>query len=355
MSTRALPLRFRDRPGGLAALAFLAAALVVLLAATSGCVQREADAQATLAEPERVPLDSLSDLVLHVGDQKGGTQSLLEAAGQLDDLPYKIEWSTFTSGPPQIEALTAGQIDFAVTGNTPPLFGASSGARIRVVTATNMAGKGDKILAHANSPIGSIADLKGKKVAVGKGTSAHGNLLLQLEKAGLSIDDIEPVYLQPAEASAAFGRGDVDAWAIWDPYTAIAETTEDVRTLASADQIDSNGAEFGIASLDALGDARRNTALADLATRIAKASDWAAAHSDEWAADYARIVEIPVDAAEISQRRRAERAAAPIDSLEDSEQRLADAFSDAGVLPSFRFADFVDTRFVKDLQPFFRS
>ena len=336
-----------------ARLALLVSALLAgVLVLTSACVTSEAEQAKTAAEPERVPLDSLGELTLNVGDQKGGTQSLLQAAGELDDLPYTIEWSTFTSGPPQVEALTAGQIDFAVTGNTPPIFGASSGARIKIVSATNMAGKGDQILSKSDSPITKIADLKGKKVAVGKGTSAHGNLLLQLSEAGLGIDDIEPIYLQPAEASAAFGRGDVDAWAIWDPYTALTETTEDVRVLATAESV-SNGAEFGLASLDALADPQRNTALADLVQRVARASQWAAANPDEWAEKYSQAVDVPLEPAKISQRRRQDRQAVPADALNGSEQSIADAFSDAGLIEPFTFADFVDTRYSGDLEPYF--
>ena len=92
-------------------------------------------------------------MTLQVGDQKGGTESLLRAAGALDDLPYKIAFSTFTSGPPQIEAATAGKIDFAITGNTPPIFGAASNAKVKVVSAYDGGGSGDKVLVHADSPI----------------------------------------------------------------------------------------------------------------------------------------------------------------------------------------------------------
>ena len=110
-----------------------------------------------------MPLTDLAGLTLQVGDQKGGTESLLRAARPLDDLPYKVAFSTFTSGPPQIEAATAGKIDFAITGNTPPIFGAASNAKVKVVSAYNGGGVGDQVLVHADSPITSIADLRGKR------------------------------------------------------------------------------------------------------------------------------------------------------------------------------------------------
>lgn len=110
------------------------AVLALLSLLLTGCVSRE-DSPASQEAPETVPLAELSDLTLQVGDQKGGTESLLRAAGALEGLPYKIAFSTFTSGPPQVEAATAGKIDSAITGNTPPIFGAASGAKVKVVSA----------------------------------------------------------------------------------------------------------------------------------------------------------------------------------------------------------------------------
>ena len=124
-------------------------ALVALLLA--GCVSRQ-DSSGTSEAPATVALSELSDLTLNVGDQKGGTEALLRAAGALDDLPYKIAFSTFTSGPPQIEAATAGKIDFAITGNTPPIFGAASNAKVKIVSAYDGGGFGDQILVHSDSP-----------------------------------------------------------------------------------------------------------------------------------------------------------------------------------------------------------
>ena len=156
-----------------------------------------------------MPLSEVADVTLQVGDQKGGTESLLRAAGALDGLPYKVAFSTFTSGPPQVEAATAGKIDFAITGNTPPIFGAASNAKVKVVSAYDGGGTGDQVLVHADSPITTIADLRGKRIAVGKGSSAHGHILAQLKNAGLTPADVQLVFLQPADALSAFtaGRG----------------------------------------------------------------------------------------------------------------------------------------------------
>ncbi len=159
------------------------AVLVTLVGLLAGCVSRE-DNSAAKEAPATVPLSDLAGLTLEVGDQKGGTESLLRAAGALDGLPYKIAFSTFTSGPPQIEAATAGKIDFAITGNTPPIFGAASNAKVKVVSAYDGSGRGDRILVQTDSPIRAVTDLRGKRIAVGKGSSAHGNVLAQLTARG---------------------------------------------------------------------------------------------------------------------------------------------------------------------------
>jgi sulfonate transport system substrate-binding protein len=241
------------------------AILALLVGVVAGCVSREDGSNAQQA-PEPVPLSELFEITLQVGDQKGGTESLLRAAGALDGLPYKIAFSTFTSGPPQVEAATAGKIDFAITGNTPPIFGAASNARVKVVSAYDGGGNGDQVLVQADSPVKSIADLRGKRIAVGKGSSAHGHILAQLKNAGLSPSDVQLVFLQPADALSAFTKRQADAWAIWDPYTAQTEAQLPVRSIGQAREI-TNGYWFGVASDQALTDPKRNTALADLLVR----------------------------------------------------------------------------------------
>src|SRR6476469_2375128 len=152
--------------GSRRAIAVRIVALLTLVGLLAGCVSREETSGAQEAPPT-VPLTELADVTLQIGDQKGGTESLLRAANALDDLPYKVVFSTFTSGPPQVEAATAGKIDFAITGNTPPIFGAAYTAKVKVVSAYDGSGRGDRILVHADSPIRAVTDLRGKRIAVG--------------------------------------------------------------------------------------------------------------------------------------------------------------------------------------------
>lgn len=322
----------------------LATVLAVSAALISGCVSRGGDTGATDA-PETVAEDQLADVTLQVGDQRGGTEALLTASGQLEDLPYSVVFSTFTSGPPQIEAATAGRIDFAVTGNTPPVFGVAADAKIKVVSAYSNNASGDQILVPAGSTLGGVADLRGKRIAVAKGSSAHGHVLLQLRNAGLTTDDVDVVFLQPADALTAFTAGNVDAWAIWDPYTAIAQHDSGAETLVTAEGV-ANGYGFGIAGQQALDDPARNTALQDLVVRIAKASEWAAENTAEWSALYAAAIGIDPAAAQVAQERSLRPAVPLDDEVVSSEQSLYDAFADTGEIPGGnQFGDWVDTRY----------
>ncbi len=326
------------------------AALSLLLA---GCVSRQEVSGAQEA-PETVPLSELAGLTLQVGDQKGGTESLLRAAGALDGLPYRIAFSTFTSGPPQIEAATAGKIDFAITGNTPPIFGAAAGAKVKVVSAYDGGGNGDQVLVHQDSPITSIADLRGKRIAVGKGSSAHGHILAQLEKAGLSPDDVTLVFLQPADALSAFSQRQADAWAIWDPYTAQTAAQLPVRSIGQARDV-TNGYWFGVASDQALADPKRNTALADLLVRFEKAARWARDHREQWAGSYAQAVGLSPEVATVSQSRSLRLPTELDDDVVASEQKIADLFAKSGQIasPAPEFDKWVDRRYNDVLRPLF--
>ena len=328
----------------------LAVVLAVFGLVLTGCVSRQENTGASQA-PATVPLSDLSGLVLQVGDQKGGTESLLRAAGALDNLPYQIAFSTFTSGPPQIEAATAGKIDFAITGNTPPIFGAASNAKVKVVSAYNGGGVGDQIIVPADSPIKTVSDLRGKSILVGKGSSAHGNVLGQLDKAGLTPADVKLVFLQPADAFSAFQAGQGDAWAIWDPFTAQAEQQLKVRSIAQAKGV-TNGYWFGVASDAALADPKRNSALADLLVRFAKAAKWAQDHPQEWAEKYAAAVGLDPKAAEVSQSRSLRLPTALSDEVVASEQKIADLFAKSGQIQSAPdFSKWVDRRYAGELEP----
>jgi sulfonate transport system substrate-binding protein len=321
--------------------AFRIALLLLLVLGVPACVSRSLGPQ-LIGVPAAVPLAELSGVTLQVGDQKGGTEALLRAANVLDNLPYKIAFSTFTSGPPQIEALTAGKIDFAITGNTPPVFGAAANSKTRVVAAWDGASAGEQILVRANSPIATVRDLAGKTILVAKGSAAHANVLEHLADTGLKPKDVKLVFLQPADALSAFANGQGDAWVIWEPYTAQAELTLKVRNIGTAE----NGYWFGSASIRALTDPQRNAALDDLLVRYERAAQWARENPAEWARKYAKAVGLDLKVAQLAQSRLLRLPIALDDKVVAAEQRLADLFAAADQIPEApEFAKWVDRRF----------
>ncbi|RFS87406.1 ABC transporter substrate-binding protein [Actinomadura spongiicola] len=286
------------------------------------------------------------EVVLRVGDQKGASiQQMLTAAGQLDGLTYKIKWSLFTSGPPILEGVNAGSVDFGSVGNTPPVFAAAAKARIVIVGATESRVTGQGIVVPKGSTLRAPAELKGKKVAVAKGSSAHYHLLSVLTKNGLSFDDIEPQYLQPSDALTALTGGRVDAWATWEPYTAQAELNNGARVLVDGTGY-TNGYGFQVTSRTTLKNERRAAALKDFLSRYQRAVQWSNANSARWAAIWAKQTRLPGPVAERAVQRRLSAIIPIDDAVIASEQRIADSFYDVKVIPAkVTIADFFDRRF----------
>ena len=150
---------------------------------------------------------------------------------RLAPLGARVKWLEFTAGPPILEAINVGSVDVALVGDAPPVFAQAGHLRFAYVAVEPAKPQAAAIIVRADSPFHTIVELKGKKVAFQKGSSAHHLLIESLRAAGLAWSDIEPVYLAPPDARAAFERGAVDAWAIWDPQYAAAETQLDARPL----------------------------------------------------------------------------------------------------------------------------
>ncbi|MFD0938495.1 aliphatic sulfonate ABC transporter substrate-binding protein, partial [Methylobacterium trifolii] len=179
--------------------------------------------------------------VLRIGYQKNGILVVARQQGAIEKrlagLGHSVRWIEFSFGPPLLEALSLDGIDLGQVGDSPPIFAQAAGANIVYVAAQEAGGSGAGILVPKGSPIRTLSDLKGKRVAFAKASSAHNFTVAALEKAGLTYADIEPVTLAPADAAAAFARGSVDAWTIWDPYFAIAEGGDGVRVLALSSEV----------------------------------------------------------------------------------------------------------------------
>ncbi|MEV4050467.1 ABC transporter substrate-binding protein [Amycolatopsis sp. NPDC049688] len=323
----------------------------ILVAATallvSACAAATGDGPA--AVPAAVSGADLAKVTLKVGDQKGGVKSLLTAANLLQGTPYRIDWATFTSGPPLLEAASAGAIDAGRVGNTPPIFAAAAKAKIKVISVSRSNVEREAVLVPPDSPLQNVAALKGKTIGVAKGTSAHGQLLNTLHHNGLSTKDVKLSFLQPSEAYAAFSQHTIDAWAIWDPYTAQAQIEAHARVLADGRGA-SNGLGFLTASTAALGDPGKNSALRDFAVRVVKAQKWADTHREEWAQAWAKETGLKLEVARKAVEAGRDLPIVLDDAVVASEQQLADAFTDEKTLPGkVDFAAFVDRRFGPDL------
>ncbi|MFJ6633427.1 ABC transporter substrate-binding protein [Streptomyces sp. NPDC091376] len=330
---------------------FLPAALLPLALLLSACSGSSAADDSSGGAGRSV--DGKGSLTLNVGDQKGGSEAVLRAAGELDDLPYRIKWSTFTSGPPLLEAVNAKAVDVGSVGNTPPVFAAGSGSRITIVAATHGDSAGEAILVPKDSPLRTPADLKGKSVAVAQGSSAHYQLIASLRKAGLGPEDIKISLLQPADALAAFTSGRVDAWAVWDPYTSQVLRGGKSRVLTDGNGL-VNGLGFQVAAPSALADKQKAAAIGDLIERLRRAQDWVFKHPQEWAKVWAKDTGLPYEVAlDAVKRSYGTRVPVAVDAAAiASEQRIADTFAELKLVPRrFDFADYVDDRFNKDLPP----
>ena len=139
------------------------------------------------------------------------------------------------SGPPLLEALSVGSVDFGTTGDTPPIFAQAAGADL--VYAATIPQASSAVLVPEGSPIASVAALRGKKIAFTKGSSSHNFIVQVLKKAGIAYTEVTPVYLSPADAAAAFARGSVDAWTIWDPFFALAEKNQKAKPIVRIEGI----------------------------------------------------------------------------------------------------------------------
>ncbi|MEC4020302.1 ABC transporter substrate-binding protein [Streptomyces sp. H27-D2] len=297
--------------------------------------------------------DGSGSVTLNVGDQKGGAEAVLRAAGELDDLDYRIKWSTFTSGPPLLEAVNAKAVDVGGVGNTPPVFAAGSDSKIAVVGATHGSAAGEAIVVPDDSPLKKPAQLKGKSVAVAQGSSAHYQLVASLKKAGLSVRDVKLRYLQPADALAAFSRGKVDAWAVWDPYTSQVLSSAKARVLTDGTGV-VNGLSFQVAAPSALRDKKKSAAVGDYLKRLRRAQAWVFKHPEAWAKVWSKETGLPYDVAlDAVKRTNGSRVTVAVDQAAvASEQKIADTFADLKLIPRrFTFADYVDTRFNAGLPP----
>lgn len=209
----------------------------ILSAITLSCVL----AGTVLAAPVDAPK------TFRIGYQKSSVSMVLAKSHLLLEQRFpatQIKWVEFPAGPQMLEALNVNSIDLGITGDIPPIFAQAAGADLLYVGAEPPKPKAEVILVAKDSPFKTVADLKGHRVAFQKGSSSHNLLLQALARAGLSFNDIQPAYLSPADANAAFQQGNVDAWAIWDPYYSAALLKGNARVLTDGSQLNQTGSFY---------------------------------------------------------------------------------------------------------------
>ncbi|WP_448045493.1 sulfonate ABC transporter substrate-binding protein [Bradyrhizobium liaoningense] len=270
---------------------------------------------------------------IRIGYQKNGVLVITRQQAALEEhfTPQGIEvkWVEFSSGPPMMEAMNVGSVDYGAVGDSPPVFAQAAGAAI-VYAAGQPITNGQGILVPKGSPIRTIAELKGKRIGFTKGSSAHNIVVQTLEKAGLSYADITPVYLTPPDAGPAFANGSIEAWAIWDPYFAIGETRQSGRILINAREVTKTNS-FYIANRDF---AKNHGAIlqqiVDVTTATAK---WAEQHRDEVARSLAAVTGIPLDIQTIAANRSSFVVGPVTDDIVATQQGVADRFYKLGLIP----------------------
>jgi sulfonate transport system substrate-binding protein len=291
---------------------------------------------AGLAAPAlRLSLPAIAaDKVLRIGLQKYGSLVLLKERGTLEQRlapeGWQVTWTEFPAGPQLLEALNVGAIDFGTTGEAPPIFAQAAGADLLYVGYEPPAPKGEAILVPADSPVARVEDLKGRKVALNKGSNVHYLLVRALEAAGLAYQDIEPVYLPPADARAAFERGAVDAWVIWDPFLAAAQAATGARTLADGTGLVSNHQFYLAARPFAEAQPALVRAVLD---DLAAVDRWAAANPKQVAELFGPRLGIPASVLEVALARMGYGVQPPGEAVVAEQQRIADTFHRIGLLP----------------------
>ncbi len=274
------------------------------------------------------------DHVLRIGVQKYGTLVILREKHTFDELlkplGWTAKWTEFPGGPQLLEALNVGALDFGTTGEAPPVFAQAAGAPLVYVGVEPPSPAGEAILVPQDSPIRTLADLRGKKVALNKGSNVHFLLVQALAAAGLKPADIQPIYLAPADARAAFEQGSVDAWVIWDPFFAAGQAATHARVLADGAGLAPNR-QFFLATRDF---AAANPALVKTLLDTINATDvWAQAHQDEVARILAPSLALPLPVIATALARMGYGAVPMTAEAAADQQRIADTFRTLKLIP----------------------
>ncbi|HEY0793437.1 MAG TPA: sulfonate ABC transporter substrate-binding protein [Chthoniobacterales bacterium] len=306
--------------------AFMRVALMVLTLTASAVRARGADGS-----------------LVRIGYQKYGTLNIVRAQGNLEKALMaqgkKVQWLLFPAGPQLLEALNAGSIDVGNTGEAPPIFAQAANPALVYLGNQPPFPEGEALLVPKSSAINSVADLKGKKVVLNKGSNVHYFLVKALEQAGLKYADVHTAFLPPPEARAAFEGGSVDAWAIWDPFLTAAQQATGAKVLVTAKGLAANR-EFFLSTRSFV--EKHPEFLPDLVIAVDHAARWTTDKPSDVAQFLAKEVGMPPQILESIIRREPWGFQTVNPPVVADQQAIADLFFALKLIPkSIRVAEAV--------------
>jgi sulfonate transport system substrate-binding protein len=284
-----------------------------------------------------------AQVTLRVGDQKGNARAVMEAAGVLKDVPYTIDWKEFAAAAPLLEALSAGAIETGLVGDAPFTFAAAAKVPVKAIAAIRQSQEGLAILVPETSAVKSFDDLRGKKIATGRGSIGHQLVLAALESKRWTTNDVQLVFLSPSDAKIAYSQGSVDAWSTWEPYVSQEEVLFRSRRIMTGEGL-TPGLSFQVATPTAIRDKRAE--LEDFVRRLTAARVWSLDHVDSYAETWGKLMNIP-PAVPLNWLRRAKITLAPIDdTVVADEQKTIDLYFRTGLIGErLTASDIVDRSF----------
>jgi sulfonate transport system substrate-binding protein len=272
--------------------------------------------------------------ILRIGFQKYGNFVVLKARGTLEkrlaQQGVAVQWLEFPAGPQLLEGLNAGAVDVGTVGETPPIFAQAGGVDFVYIANEPPAPKGEALVVHQDSPIRTVADLRGKKVALNRGSNVHYLLVKALQRAGLAYTDIQPVYLTPADARAAFVQHSVDAWVIWDPYLAAVQRQANARVLTDGENLVRNTQYY--VSARKFADAQPQV-LHTLLDELNQVDQWASTNAAAVAAQLSPLVGLDAATLELALGRTGYGVLPITDATLAYQQQIADTFTDLKLIP----------------------
>lgn len=274
-------------------------------------------------------------VTLNIGFQKYGVLPILKERGTLETVlkqqGVNVKWVEFPAGPQLLEGLNVGSVSFGEAGEAPPIFAQAANSNLVYVANQPEAPKAEALIVQKDSNIQSVQDLKGKRVALNKGSNVHYLLLKVLEANNLKLSDIEVVYLPPSDARAAFERGAVDAWVIWDPFFAAAEHQIGARVIATGENIVSNH-QFYLADRKF---AEANPQIIDaIVNELNLTTEWVSSHQDEAAKLLEKPTGLAFDVLKTSISRMGFGVKPLTPEVAQKQQQVADAFYGQQLIPA---------------------